>query len=169
VNWILLGGLGIATSVLVGQYLGASSPERASSVSRHLIMAGFGIQIVSTVLYWYFAGSLIAVMDPNPQTVEPGMAFMRWVVLGFLVSTPGGLAISSMNGAGDTMPGMIAGIVGNWLVKLPLAWALSRMPVFLLNGVWHAMFISLIVEGAMGLFWYRRGRWMKKIGSAEND
>ena len=165
VNWILLGGMGTAAAVLVGQHLGAGSPQRASRVSERLIEAAFVIQFFSTALYWWLAATLIGVMDPNPQTVHAGMSFMRWVVLGFLISSPGGLAMAAMNGAGDTMPGMTAGIVGNWLVKLPLAWVLSRLPMFRLDGVWLAMFISLIVEGAIGLVWYRIGSWTTKLKS----
>lgn len=167
VNFILFGGLGAAASVLVGQYLGAASPERASSVSRRLVLASFVIQIFITVFYCCFARDLIAFIDPNPEAVGPGADFMIWVVLGFLLSTPGGMCAAAMNGAGDTMPGMIAGIVSNWAVKLPLAWALALVPALGLDGVWLAMFISLIVEGAMLMIWYKRGKWKEKVLSKD--
>jgi len=165
VNWILFGGMGMAASVLVGQHLGAESPERASRVSGRLIAVSLATQILLTALYWYLAPYLVAAMDPNPMTVKPGADFMRWVVLGFLISSPGGIAASAMNGAGDTMPGMIAGIISNWAIKLPLAWALAQISYLGLIGVWHAMFISLFAEGAICLVWYRLGKWkLKKLG-----
>jgi len=169
VNWILFGGIDIAASVLVGQYLGAGSPDGASRVSRRLILVGFAVQLLLTALYCYLASSLVAIMDPNPETIKPGADFMRWVVLGFLISSPGGVAAAAMNGAGDTTPGMIAGIASNWLVKLPLAWALASVPTLGLHGVWHAMFISLFVEGAMCLEWYRRGKWKQKVLLSKNE
>jgi putative MATE family efflux protein len=169
VNWILVSGMGTAASVLVGQYLGAQSPEGASRVSRRLILASFGIQIISTALYFYFASAMVALMDPNPLTVEPGVGFMCWVVAGFLLSTPGGLAAAAMNGAGDTKPGMVAGVVSNWAIKLPLAWALARVPFLGLDGVWIGMFVSLIAEGAICLLWYRFGGWRQKVLSRDGS
>ena len=163
VNWILIGGMSAAASVLVGQHLGAESPKSASRVSRKLIFTGVVIQFLSTAIYFIFAERLVAIMDPNPETVKAGAAFMKWVVLGFLLSSPGGLAAAAMNGAGDTMPGMVAGLASNWLVKLPLAWLLAQSPTLGLDGVWLGMFFSLVVEGAMCLTWYSKGNWKNKV------
>jgi len=159
VNWILAGGMGTAAAVLVGQHLGAGSQEGAARVSRRIIRSGLLIQAVLTALYFASAEALVGVMDPNPATIAPGAAFMRWVVAGFLLSTPGGLAASAMNGAGHTRPGMAAGVFSNWVVKLPLAFVLARYTGLSLDGVWVAMFISLIVEGALCLFWHKKGEW----------
>ncbi len=163
VNWIILAGIGMASATLVGQYLGAESKEGAARVSRRLIKATFIIQIFVTGLYCYFARDMIAIMDPNPATVGPGSDFMIWVVVGFLFSSPGGICAAAMNGAGDTKPGMIAGLVSNWAIKLPLAWALAMIPLLGLDGVWLAMFISLFAEGVIQMAWYRKGAWMKKV------
>jgi Na+-driven multidrug efflux pump len=169
VNWILVSGMGTAASVLVGQYLGAESKEGASRVSRRLILAGFLIQIATTALYFWLAADMVALMDPNPLTVGPGAAFMIWVAAGFLLSTPGGLAAAAMNGAGDTIPGMVAGFVSNWAIKLPAAWALARFTSLGLDGVWLGMFISLIAEGAICLLWYRFGGWRQKVLSRDGS
>jgi len=162
INWILIGGLGAAASTLVGQYLGAGEKDSAGRISRRLVMVGFVIQIFVTAGYYYAAPHLIAMMDPNPLTVEPGAWFMRWVVLGFLLSTPGGLAAAAMNGAGATTPGMVAGVISNWLVKLPLAWVLAGYEFLGVDGVWLGMFVSLLVEGAICLVWYWLGGWKDK-------
>ncbi len=161
-NWILLGGMGMAASTLVGQYLGAKSHESATRISRRLIFAALISQIVITVLYYFSAPYLIAMIDPNPDSIKTGSDFMRWVVLGFLISSPGGTAAAAMNGAGDTKPGMFAGLISNWAIKLPLAWALSQVSYLGLDGIWYAMFISLFAEGAICLAWYRRGKWKEK-------
>ncbi len=167
VNWILMAGFGASVPVLVGQYLGAKSIEGASRVSGKIIRWGAMTQIVSTALYILLARSMIWLMDDNPETIKAGSDFMIWVVLGFLVSSPGGLAAAAMNGAGDTTPGMIASFAGNWLFKLPLAWLLALPLSFGLFGIWLAMFISLVVEGAMCLAWYYRGKWKYKDVSAK--
>lgn len=167
VNWILIGGMGTAVATLVGQYLGASSPHDASRVSRRVIIAGLVFQVITTFLYFVLAPAMVAMMDPNPETVGPGADFMRWVVAGFLLSTPGGLAAAAMNGAGETVPGMVAGVVSNWFIKLPLAWLLSLVPWLGLDGVWVGMFISLLAEGAICFIWYGRGGWREKVLSRD--
>ena len=167
INFIFFGGLGAAASVLVGQYLGAKSKDGAGRISKRLIFAGFLSQILLTVMYIVFAKSMIGFFDSNIETIRPGTDFMTWVVLGFLISTPGSLAAAAMNGAGDTKPAMIAGFVSNWLFKLPLAWLVSEYTSLGLLGIWIAMFISLVVEGGMCLGWYGMGNWKNKSVAKE--
>jgi len=162
INFIFFGGLGAAASVLVGQYLGAKSKDGAGRISKRLIAAGIILQLLLTAMYVFYAEPLIGLFDSNMETIRPGADFMVWVVLGFIISSPGGLAAAAMNGAGDTKPGMIAGFVSNWIFKLPLAWILSGPVGLGLLGIWIAMFISLVVEGGMCLGWYGMGKWKNK-------
>jgi Na+-driven multidrug efflux pump len=161
-NFIFFGGLGIAISSLTGQYLGAGDPEGAERMMRRGLLVGFIFQALSTFIYFLFAPQLVAFMDPSTQTVEAGSAFIRWVVVSFLVSSVGGIAAAAMTGAGDTRPIMVISILSNWIIKLPLAWALAIPLGAGVPGVWQAMFVSLLIEGAAMLYWYKKGRWKTK-------
>jgi putative MATE family efflux protein len=158
-NFIVLQGLSAAISSLVGRYLGAGKPDRAAAAMRRAFALGVIVQIFISAAFYLFAGNLIAVMDPNPDTVAAGSSFLKWLALSMVLSMPGDISRAGLNGAGDTNPGMIASLLAHWLLKLALAWALAfplRMGV---DGVWLATAIAMAIEGLILLFWFSRGKW----------
>ncbi len=161
-NWIFFGGVGVAVSALTGQYLGAQDPERAVRMLWRAFIIGFVFQALSSFIYFFYAPGLVAFMDPSPETISAGTGFIRWVVVSLFFSSVGGIAGAAMSGAGDTRPLMVVSILANWVIKLPLAWALSLPLGVGVDGIWQAMFISLVFEGSAILYWYSRGRWKTK-------
>jgi putative MATE family efflux protein len=161
-NWIFFGGMGIAVSALTGQYLGSKEPERADKMVRKGLLIGLLFQFVSTFIYLVYAPELVAFMEHSSETVEPGAAFMRWVSVSFFFSSLGGIAGAAMAGAGDTRPIMVISVLANWILKLPLAWALALPFGMGVDGIWQAMFYSLVFEGTAMLYWYRKGNWKTK-------
>ncbi len=161
ITWIFFGGLGMAVSSLVGRYLGAKKPKKALEMMRWAFLLGGGAQFFLTAFFIAFAGALVRTMEPNPATVQAGRDFLIWVSLAMLLSAPGNIARSALNGAGNTTPPMIVSILSNWIVKLPLAWALAYPLKVGLKGIWQAMFISLIVEGGLLLGLYFRKSWVE--------
>jgi putative MATE family efflux protein len=163
INWIFFGGLGLAVSALCGQHLGAGSPRRAQAMVRRAFALAFAVQAVSTFAYYALAAPLVAFMDPAAATLEPGVAFLRWISVSLMFSTVGGVGAAALAGAGDTKPLMLNSIFSNWLVKLPLAWVLARTLGLGLTGIWAAMAISLVVEGVINYLWYRTGSWQRRV------
>ena len=163
INWIFFGGLGLAVSALTGQHLGAGSPERAEAMIRRGFLLAFLVQALSTAAYFGWAAPLVAFMDPSPETLEPGVAFLQWIAVSLMFSSIGGVAAAALVGAGDTHPLMINAFLSNWLVKLPLAWVLAQSLKLGPTGIWAAMAVSLVVEGIINLLWYRSGSWKRRV------
>jgi len=159
INWIFFGGISAAVSSLVGRYLGARLGEKAGAMMRRAYLLGVVIQFLVSLFFILWAEPLVAVMEPTPETIQAGSAFLIWVSVAMLLSSPGNIARACLNGAGNTNPPMVISIISNWVVKLPLAWALAYPLKVGLSGIWQAMFVSLVVEGALLLAWYFRGRW----------
>jgi Na+-driven multidrug efflux pump len=102
-------------------------------------------------------------MDPSPETLEPGVAFLQWIAVSLMFSSIGGVAAAALVGAGDTQPLMVNAFLSNWLVKLPLAWVLAQPLGLGPTGIWAAMAVSLVVEGIINLLWYRSGSWKRRV------
>ena len=162
INWIFFGGLGLAVSALCGQHLGANRPQLAQAMIRRALGLALIVQALSTCAYYFLAGPLVAFMDPEPATLEPGVAFLRWVSVSLMFSSVGGIGAAALLGAGDTRPLMFSSIFSNWAVKLPLAWVLAKPLGWGPTGIWAAMAASLVVEGAINYLWYRTGSWKRK-------
>ena len=163
INWIFFGGMGLAVSALTGQHLGAGNPERAEAMVRRGFVLAFLVQTLSTIAYFAWAAPLVAFMDPSPETLQPGVAFLQWIAISLMFSSVGGVAAAALIGAGDTHPLMINAFLSNWLVKLPLAWLLAQPLELGPTGIWAAMAVSLVVEGIINLLWYRSGSWKRKV------
>lgn len=159
--FIYLEGLTTATQTLVGQSLGVKEPGKAEEFTRKALLIGFMIQIPVILFYFLLAPKLIALFNADKDVVRIGADYLRIIVpsLIFIVLTIGYGAAHM--GAGDSRPPMIASILSNWLVKIPLAYVIARTFHLASRGVWIAIACSVLVESLMVSFFYFRGGWKK--------
>lgn len=159
-NFIPFAGLNAAVATMVGQRLGAGSPDEARRVVRRGLVIAVLLSTTFCVLYSQYAAPLIGIFDPDPAVIAAGIPFFVMIAVGQLFTGPTMPLAAAMNGAGDTRPPMFAAIFANWPVKLPLAWALAAPFGMGTDGVWTGMFISMLVEAGALAFWFRRERWL---------
>jgi putative MATE family efflux protein len=162
VNWIPYSGIHVAVSALVGQSLGARRVHDAEHVVRRGLVVTTGLGIFFCVLYYGLARDIMLAFDHDPAVVAAGESFLKLIALSFLFSGPMLPLGSAMSGAGDTKPPMIVAFLANWAVKLPLAYALALPLGYGVDGVWQAMFVSIVFESVLLFAWYRHGTWKHK-------
>jgi len=162
INFIPYSGINTAMSALVGQSLGARQPREAQRIVRRGLALTTVLGVFFCVTYYAFSRAIIMAFDQEPAVLAAGEPFLKLMALSFLFSGPMFPLISAMNGAGDTQPPMITAFLANWPVKLPLAYVLAVPAGYGVNGVWIAMFVSIVLEAALTFWWYRRGTWQTK-------
>ena len=165
--FVYLESLGVATRTLVAQHLGAGSPQRAREVVAKILLLGLLLQGGVTLAFELFAPAMVALFNDQPAVVAAGASYLRVVAASMpllvLTTACGG----AQSGAGDTRPPMVASVVGNWVVKLPLAYlAVHQLDPGALSalgggpaGIWLAIAASVVAESALVVAFYRRGRW----------
>ena len=165
-QWVLMTGGGLARGggILVGQNMGAGSPERAET-SGWLAAAATGIWSVAClliVLLW--SENIIRIFNTEPDLVKLGGIFLRIAAVGFLAVVFVHVMQQCITGAGDTLPVMLISVVMLWVVLLPLALFLPEVVGLGVYGVRWAIVISMFV-GALGYaLYFRLGRWkLKKV------
>ena len=156
--------MGMAAGTLVGQNLGARQTERAA-LSTWTTVGYYAIfMLLMTFIFLFFAPYLILLFNNNPEVVKIGTSFLRIMALGNIFLPLAIILNRSLSGAGDTISPMIITFISLWLIQIPLAIFLSRIPFFGLNGIWTAILASHIAQAAMVTFWFQTGRWkLKKI------
>lgn len=159
INWIPLAGLTAAVATLVGQNLGARRPDAATRVVRQGLWLSVSLGVLFTVFYTSIAEQFVAFFDDSPEVVAVGARFLRILAFSMWASSATTPLVAAMNGAGDTKVPMMAAFLANWPVKLPLAWALAVPLGYGLDGVWIALFASILLEAALIVGWFRTGRW----------
>lgn len=178
-RWEALGFLsghafGIAAMALVGQYLGAGQPREAARSGWLAFTMGAGVMSVMGVLFFSFAPQMFAVFCPRPdqqEVVVVGVPVLR--LIAFAMPALAGTIIftAALRGAGDTRVPVLFTWVGFLIVRIPLAYLLTRDMVELgplgvvsgydlgLLGAWVAMLADLIVRGLFFVTRFASGRW----------
>ena len=164
VIFVYLSGLSSAGEALVGQSLGRGDPGLAERVAKRVVLTGSLLQVVTMPLLFLFAAPVITLFSSDPEVVRHGTVYLRFVtpallVLGFVTGWG-----SAQRGAGATTVPMVAALVSNWAVKLPLALVLSRVVGVGLAGVWLGVGASVVVEALILMFGFVGGGWkLKKV------
>jgi putative MATE family efflux protein len=154
-------GIGIATTTLVGQNLGARDPKGATAVSKTALLVSIIIMILFSLLFFTNARPLISIFTSDNMVIDQGIRFMR-IVAAYLLFVGISTSLTGVfRGAGYTLPPMFAGLLKVGLLYL-LATALARTLRLGVTGVWWAMIIAYAFESVIMFLWYQQGSWRKK-------
>jgi len=148
----------VAAVALVGQSIGAGKLKQAEGVGWETVKLCTAVMVVVTVLLVVFASQLIDVFTDDAEVIDVGTTMLRFFALGQFFSAIAIASSGGLVGAGDTRPPLYYTVVSQWLLMLPLAWALMRMgldPV----GAWMAWSVAPIVQAALTLGRFRSGKW----------
>ncbi|HYE79628.1 MAG TPA: MATE family efflux transporter [bacterium] len=156
-------GVSFAVVSLVGQNLGAGSPERAE---RAAVLGGrvaFLYLLVMCVVFLVWNEELIGLFldRSDVQAIHSGAwylyltGFAEWSL--YVIALAGALRAS-----GDARFPFVVQMVGQYLLRLPLAWALLEYTTWDSIGLWVAVNVSMVLE-ALAIHWrFAQGKWKTK-------
>jgi putative MATE family efflux protein len=154
---------GMAISTLTGQNLGAGRLDRIRDIFRWGCVFSGGITLAITAVAVSVPGKLLSIFVSDPAVLQPGIAYLHTVGACYLffalVFVPNGI----INGAGHTLTTTLASLIGLWLVRVPVAYWLSRR-LGSVQGVWYAIALSFAVLLATNMAYYFSGRWKRPPG-----
>jgi len=157
-------GMANAAATLVGQNLGANKPDRAETSVWRAAFFNFVFLAVVALIFFVFAGSIIAWFNTDPVTVQTGVSCLRIVCLGYLFFAYGMVISQSFNGAGDTLTPTLMNLVCFWAIEIPLAYLLAKQLNFGPEGVYISVAFSESMLAVIGVILFRRGKWkLKKV------
>ncbi len=151
-------GIGDAATTLTGQSYGASRPGLVRRFAYISVGLGMTVMAFMGLLMYLFAPDVMALMSPVEDIQRLGSSILRieaWAEPMFAASI---VAYGAMVGVGHTTVPAIMNFSSIWVVRLPLAWLLSRSMG--LKGVWVAMCVELMFRGSIFLIRLLRGRWI---------
>jgi putative MATE family efflux protein len=157
-----MGGYGfvMAASGLVGQALGEGRPDKAEAAVRECGKLALGVMASVGVVFLLAPEPLARVFAPGlPAVAGLAAACLRIAAveqpfMALAMTLAGGL-----RGAGDTRAPVTTALVGVWLIRVPLAWALAVPAGLGLMGIWLTMIVDWAARAAVLGIVYRRGRW----------
>lgn len=151
-------GIGDAATTLVGQSYGASRRDLVKRFAYITVGLGMIVMTVMGVAMWIVAPWIMEMMTPVADISHLGTEILRieaWAEPMFAASI---VAYGVFVGVGSTTLPAVMNFGSIWIVRLPLAWILSRSMG--LKGVWIAMCAELIFRGTIFLIRLLRNRWI---------
>jgi putative MATE family efflux protein len=154
-------GIGVATTTLIGQRLGARDVVTAKRISWVSLGCATIIMIAFSLLFYTQAPVILKIFQPEQPVVDYGIQFLHIVSL-YLIFVGTTITVTGIfRGAGDMLPPMFAGLI-KLAVLIIMAPVLARTWGAGVRGIWWTMLCAYGIEAIIMIFWYSSGRWHKK-------
>ena len=152
--------LGEAAGVLVGQSLGAGSPDRAVDALRLGTYQAVAIMVVFGVLFLLVPDSLTGIFGADDDVRRIARDILILYATVQVVDAVGAVTLGALSGAGDTRFVMVLNVAAAWLVKLPVGCALVLGLGLGALGAWIGVACEIMVVTAMALWRVRGSAWL---------
>lgn len=156
-------GFSMATSTLVGQSIGAGNIARAEKVARLAATITFCTLTAVGLLCIAFAPAIVRFFVPeDPRVIREGAAYIRIVSWSFGFIGLQFALTGVLRASGEMIPAMAIGLVSQWLLQIPLAFALSKYTSLGVDGVWWSTPIVNVATAIVAALWFARGSWKER-------
>lgn len=157
---MVLVGIGLGLSALIGHNLGSGKTDRALRTANLAIALGVAVMIVMGVATFVFARPITRLFFAGEETVAIGVTMLRIFALGFPFLGVYFIIEGIHTGVGLNTPSMV--------MSIGHAWCLEVLPIFLLTrylgcsetSIWWTISAAGAVASIAFYLYYRRGRWL---------
>ncbi len=149
-----------ALSTFVGQNIGANKTERIRAGLTSTIKMS-GLVTFAITAFIILGGKLLMDMFTNdPEVIRIGNQYLTIVSAFYIIVNMMFIYGAVMRGAGDTLIPMFFSLFSLWIIRIPLAWLLSKRlgP----SGIWWAIPAGWTIGLALSYIYYKTGRWKTK-------
>lgn len=155
-------GMGLGVSALIGNILGARKIERARQTAETAILFAASVMGFFGLVNLIGAPIIVRFFFDSPVLIYLGVELLR---INALISPSIGVNITMEMihaGAGDNRPPMFFSMLYSWGLQIPLILLTTRIFGFDQNGVWWSMAASNFITTVCFYIYYRRGRWLQR-------
>ncbi|MFH2142384.1 MAG: MATE family efflux transporter [Bacteroidota bacterium] len=152
----------MALTTFVGQNLGANKLERVKKGMLTTLLMTSIISITVTMIVIFFGNSIMDLFTDNQNIINIGHNYLIIVSSFYLIFTTMFVIAGVLRGAGDTLIPMFITLFSLWIIRLPLAYFLSKTELGI-DGIWWAIPIAWFIGLAFSFTYYKTGRWKNKV------
>ncbi len=153
--------LAMALSSFVGQNMGAGKTERVKKGYVATLKMNLIITLILTSIIFVFPGWLMKAFTPDINVINIGKEYLYVVSAFYIIYTTMFVNMGVMRGAGDTIIPMFITLFSLWLIRIPLAWFMSKY--FGYHGIWWAIPLAWISGMTLTYIYYKSGKWKNKV------
>lgn len=151
----------VALSTFVGQNLGARKIDRVKAGFRATLYMSSALALFTSIFVILFPGMLMHLFSTDAEVIAIGSHYLRIVGSFYIFFSTMFVVGGVMRGAGDTLIPMFLTLFSLWIIRIPLAWILSRHLGYI--GIWWSIPIAWLVGVILSYLYYLKGNWKKKV------
>ncbi len=153
-------GIASAAAVRVGQALGRRDRNAARRSGWTALSLGVSFMTLSAIVFLSVPRHIVRLYTEDSHVIELGGSLLMIAALFQLFDGIQGVAIGALRGTGDTRTPMLAHLVCDWFVGLPVGWYFCFHRGWGVAGLWIGLSLAMTLAGLVLLFaWARRLRW----------
>ncbi len=157
---MLIVGIGLGLSSLIGHNLGANKVDRAKTTANHSIVLGIGILTAFGFLTYFFGEFYMSLFFDSPETIAIGTEMLQIWAIGFPAYGAFIMLEQIHSGVGLNTPFMIMSVIHGWGLQVIPALIATTYFGFDKTAIWWIFTISGFISAMIFYTYYRRGRWL---------
>lgn len=151
-------GYAAAAQALVGHSLGAGDVEGARAIARRCAFHACSFAVAFSVLLAVGGSAFARFFTDDPQTIQAGAIYLAIVALSLGPQTLEQVLTGAFEGAGDTIPPLLVGILAHG-ARLPLILLATSVFGFGVTSIWWTIAGCSVVAGAVMARLFQRRTW----------
>ncbi len=149
----------VALSTFVGQNLGANRPDRVKTGLRATLMMTSIISISISLITVLFGRYLMRMFTTDPVVIRMGGDYLMIIGSTYLLFSTMFVINGLLRGAGDTLVSMFISLFSLWVIRIPVAYFLSKNTSLGVLGIWWSIPIGWFSGMVLYYWYYRLGKW----------
>lgn len=151
--------LGMALTAIVAQNLGAGKPDRAIASFKLGVVVAMSIATVFFCWMEFWPASAFAFFTHDAETIAAGSLYMKSFCFDVLLVSWVFCANGLLNGSGHTRFTFVNNVLPTFLIRVPVAWFISKLPDATLYGIGAAAPLASTLSIVITILYLRTGRW----------
>ncbi|MDD4842122.1 MAG: MATE family efflux transporter [Sphaerochaetaceae bacterium] len=160
-----MGSLGYGFSAFVSQNLGSRKIDRVREGLHSTWKLGVIISIGTTILIWLLSEPIARLFSNSPNVNQLLIKYLRIVSICYVIYGISEITSGIAMGSGQTRIMMLSCVVAMWVVRIPLAFILSKLLNIGIVGVWISIPSGWFVALGFNYYVYVKRKWEKNTFS----
>lgn len=158
---MILVGINLGVSSLIGHNVGSGKIERAKSTANQSILLGIGIMLLLGILVAALAPIIMNMFFESAETINAGITLLRIFAIGFPFIGAWIMVAAVHLGVGLNTPTMVVNIINAWILEIIPIYFFTQHFGLGVEFIWWTMSLASVICAFGFYFYYKRGRWLK--------
>lgn len=152
-------GFGIAVQTIVGNTVGSGNFKLAKHYGFETSKIATVYTLFIGVLFFTFPRLVLILTTNDQQVIEAAVPALRIAALGQIFYSVGVVLANGLQAVGKTLFVMLAEVIANWFIFVPIAYLLGVVFDFGLIGAWSALPFYVVLYALVIFVKFKFGNW----------